>query len=229
MTSNIVESWNSVFKGTRNLPVTPIVQSTYYRLACLFAEKAQGAFVRVGSGDVFGEYCQNVLKDDIVKSHTRHVEHFDREMYTFSVCETVNYRKGRPMRTFKVDLQARWCDCGKYQALHLPCSHVIVACSSFHYDYTTLIPDVFKNENVYAICNKAFKVVHDKSYWPPYEGHKLFHNPNMQRLKKGQPNSTRIRTEMDEEVVERTPTPRRCGLCRHTGHIRRNCPSINNR
>jgi len=27
-------------------------------------------------------------------------------------------------------------------------------------------------------------------------------------LKKGHPNSTRIRTEMDEEVVERTPTPR---------------------
>jgi len=111
------------------------------------------------------------------------------------------------------------------EALHLPCSHVIAACSSFHYDYTTLIPDVFKNENVYVIYNKTFKIVHDKSYWPPYEGPKLFHNPNMQRLKKGRPNSTRIRTEMDEEVEERIPTPRLCGLCRHAGHIRRNCPT----
>ena len=82
MTSNIVESWNSVFKGTRNLPVTPIVQSTYYRLACLFADRAQKAFARVGSGDLFSEYCQNAIKDDIVKSNTHHVEQFDRERYT---------------------------------------------------------------------------------------------------------------------------------------------------
>ena len=229
MTSNIVESWNSVFKGTRNLPVTPIVQSTYYRLACLFADRAQKAFARVGSGDLFSEYCQNVIKDEIVKSNTHHVEQFDRERYTFSVRETVNYREGRRMGTFKVDLQAGWCDCGKFQALHLPCSHVIAACSSFHHDYTTLIPAVFKNESVYSIYNTAFKVVQDKSYWPPYDGPVLCHNPNMRRLKKGRPNSTRIRTEMDEEVVKKTPTPRQCGLCRHTGHIRRNCPSINNR
>jgi len=70
MTSNIFESWNPVFKGTRNLPVTPIVQSTYYRLACLFAKRAQGAFARIGSGDVFSLYCQNMLKDYIVKSNT---------------------------------------------------------------------------------------------------------------------------------------------------------------
>ena len=133
--------------------------------------------------------------------------------------------KGNWMSIFRSKMRVWQCDCGKYQALHLPCSHVIAACSSFHYDYTTLIPDVFKNENVYAIYNEAFKVVHDKSYWPPYEGPQLFHNPNMQRLKKGRPNSTRIRTEMDEEVEERIPTPRLCGLCRQPGHIRRNCPT----
>jgi len=51
----------------------------------------------------------------------------------------------------------------------------------------------------------------------------------LRRLKKGRPNSTRIRTEMDEEAVERALAPRQCGLCRHTGHIRKNCLSINNR
>ncbi|AES81456.1 hypothetical protein MTR_7g092950 [Medicago truncatula] len=78
--------WNSMFKGTRNLPVTFIVQSTYYRLVCLFAERAQGVFARVGSGDVFNEYCVNVVKDDI-NSNTYHVEQFFRKRYTFSVCE----------------------------------------------------------------------------------------------------------------------------------------------
>jgi len=52
------------------------------------------------------------------------------------------------MGTFKDDLQEGWCDCGKYQALHLSCSHVIAVCSSFHHDYTTLITVVLKNESV---------------------------------------------------------------------------------
>jgi len=119
MTNNFVESWDSVL-GTRNLHVTPIVQSTYYRLTCLFPERAQRVFARVGSGDVFSEYCKKANKNDIVKSNTHQIELFDREKYIFSVCEIVNYKEGRPMGTFKVDLQARWCDCGKYQALHLP-------------------------------------------------------------------------------------------------------------
>jgi len=71
------------------------------------------------------------------------------------------------MGTFRVDLQAGWCDCGKYQALHFPCYHVIVTCSSFHHDNTSLIPYVFKSECVYAIYNTTFKVIHNKSYWPP--------------------------------------------------------------
>jgi hypothetical protein len=149
-------------------------------------------------------------------------------MYTLSVRETVNYREGRPMETFNVNLQAGWCDCGKYQALHLPCSHVIVVCSSFHHDYTTLIPDVFKNENVYAIYN-SIQSSPRQELLAPYEGPELCHNQDMRRLKKGRPDSTQIRTEMDEEVEKRTPTPRLCGLCWHPDHIRRNCPTIKNR
>jgi len=134
MTTNIVESWNFVFKGTRNLPITAIVQSTYYRLGCLFADRAHKAYARVGCGDIFTEYCMDVIKEDLHKSNTHQVEQFDWERFTFSVSETINYREGRPMRSFKVDLQAGWCDCGRFQALHMPCSHVIAACSSFRHD-----------------------------------------------------------------------------------------------
>jgi hypothetical protein len=223
MTTNIVESWNNIYKGVRNLPITALVQSTYYRLACLFANRAQKAYARVGSGDPFTDHCMKEIQESVIKSNTHQVDQFDRQRYTFSVRETINYREGRPMGTFKVDLQAGWCDCGKFQALHLPCSHVIAACSSFRHDYRTLIPAVFTNESVYAIYNTRFEVVQDKSYWPPHEGPKLCHDPTMRRLKKGRPNSTRILTEMD--VVEKAP--RKCGLCSKTGHIRRNCPTVN--
>ena len=42
--------------------ITHIVQSTYYRLACLFADKAQKASTRVGSEDLFSEYYHNAIR-----------------------------------------------------------------------------------------------------------------------------------------------------------------------
>jgi len=101
------------------------------------------------------------------------------------------------------------CDYGKFQALHMHCSHVIAACSNFYHNYRTLILVVFKIRSVYTIYNIKFKVVHDMSYWPPHEGPKLFHDSAMWRLKKGRPNNTRTTTEMD--VAKKTP--RKCGLC----------------
>ncbi|KAK2381360.1 hypothetical protein QL285_068965 [Trifolium repens] len=52
----------------------------------------------------------------------------------FSVKELV-----RPAGTFRVDLDKQWCDCGLFQTLHYPCSHVIAACSHVHHDYMNYV------------------------------------------------------------------------------------------
>ncbi|XP_058741164.1 uncharacterized protein LOC131613519 [Vicia villosa] len=39
MTTNLVESMNGVFKGIRHLPITALVEATYYRMASLFAKR----------------------------------------------------------------------------------------------------------------------------------------------------------------------------------------------
>ncbi|XP_058783004.1 uncharacterized protein LOC131657649 [Vicia villosa] len=39
MTTNLVESMNGVFKGIRHLPITSLVEATYYRMASLFARR----------------------------------------------------------------------------------------------------------------------------------------------------------------------------------------------
>ncbi|CAK8561488.1 unnamed protein product [Lathyrus sativus] len=39
MTSNLVEAMNSVLKATRNLPITALVQSTYYQMGSLFGKR----------------------------------------------------------------------------------------------------------------------------------------------------------------------------------------------
>jgi hypothetical protein len=223
MTSNLVESMNNIYKGIRNMPISAMVKATYYRTAALFALRGHEAGATIGSGAQFAEKCMDLIKEEVSKSTTHEVTHFDRMGYTFSVRETIDHKEGMAKGEYKVDLQARWCDCGKFQALHMPCSHVIAACSSFSHDYSSYIDPVFRNERVYAVYNRSFNPVHHQSYWPPYVGFVLCPNLSTRRPKKGRPNTTRIRTEMDE--VEKVP--RKCKLCRGEGHYRTNCPNFN--
>jgi hypothetical protein len=219
MTSNLVESQNNVYKGIRGLPITAIVKASYYRLGALFAKRGHEASARVNSGEPFSENIMKFLKAEVIKSNSHSVTQFDRDRYTFSVRETIDHREGLPMGEYKVDLRSKWCDCGKFRALHLPCSHVIAACSSFSYDYKTFVDHKFTNECVYSVYNIHFDVVHHQQYWPTYVGSKVVPDSAMRRAKKGRPPITRIRTEMD--VVENEG--RKCGICRMTGHSRKNC------
>jgi len=140
------------------------------------------------------------LKAEVIKSNSYQVTQFDRDRYTFSVHETINHREGLPMGEYKVDLQSKWRDCGKFRVLHLPCSHVIAACFSFSYDYKIFIDQKFTNECVYFVYNIPFDVVHHQQHWPTYVDSKVVSDSAMRRAKKGRPTITRIRTEMD--VVE---------------------------
>ncbi|XP_004490392.1 uncharacterized protein [Cicer arietinum] len=146
------------------------------------------------SGHVYTETCINFMKLEISKSNNHRVDSFDRSNHTFMVHEIIVLREGRPIGHFSVNISNKWCDCGKYEAKHMPCSHVIAACFSIQYNYWSLIPDVYKVETVLKVYDEAFQPIPNKRYWPQYEGVKLCHNPLMQRVKKGRPKSKRIRT-----------------------------------
>nr|XP_004490342.1 uncharacterized protein LOC101515388 [Cicer arietinum] len=135
--------------------------------------------------------------------------------------ETVVPREGRPIGHFSVNLPNKWCDCGNYQAKHMPCSHVIAACSNIKYDFWSFIPDVYKVETVLKVYDEAFPPIKNKGYWPKYEGVKVCHNPLMQKVKKGRPKSKHIKTKMD--TTERVP--RKYRLCWVSDHTRKHCPN----
>jgi hypothetical protein len=77
------------------------------------------------------------------------------------VQETEDPHEGRPMDHFKVDLKEKWCDRGKFRALHLPCSHVIGACSHARLAYQEHIDDVYKIATVYALYDNTFPITQD--------------------------------------------------------------------
>lgn len=70
--------------------------------------------------------------------------------------------------------------------------------------------------------NNHFPVVENEDYWPTYQGEIVWHNENMQRKKKGRPNSKRIKIEMDmtNKMV------RLCSSCCHHGHNCTNGPNV---
>jgi len=62
----------------------------------------------------FAKKCMDMIKEEVTKSTTHQVTHFDRMGYIFFVRETIDHKEGMAKGEYKVDIQARWCDCGKF-------------------------------------------------------------------------------------------------------------------
>ncbi|XP_050897911.1 uncharacterized protein LOC127104800 [Lathyrus oleraceus] len=166
MTTNLAESMNSVLKSTRNLPITALVKSTYYRMGTLFRKRGHDWTKMLGSGKLFTENCMKGIKEEVIKSNSHTVMQFDRERFCYLVHETVHHSDGRPTTHYNVDLQNLTCECGRFQTFHVPCSHVIAACSSLRQDYSVHIADVFKVVNVFKVYEESFIGIPTETSWP---------------------------------------------------------------
>ncbi|CAK8532597.1 unnamed protein product [Lathyrus sativus] len=186
-------------------------------MGSLFGKRGHKWTKMLSPGKVFTDGCNKGMVDEVAKANTHNVMQFDRERFCFMVQEKINYNDGRPTGTFSIDLRNRLCDCGKFQAFQLPCSHVIVACSSIRQDYTIHIPEVFTVLNAFKVYKESFLGLPHEENWPKYEGFTLCNDDSMRRNKKERPTNSRIRNEMDDAEKEK----RRCGICREIGHMRR--------
>jgi hypothetical protein len=226
MTTNISECVNNVLRGVRNLPISPIVQATYYRSTELFVKRGSEARAMMTSGKIYSDKVMDNLAKERAISNTHQVYIHNRGQSIFSVLELVRPQSGRPTGTFMVDLDKKWCDCGEFQALHYPCSHVIAACSKIHHDFMMYVSPCYTLQYVYNVYQVEFQPVPHQSYWPEYDGIELCHNPIMRRDPKGRPQSARIHTEMDQRESSRHP--KRCSICRNEGHNKKKCPNNTN-
>lgn len=120
----------------------------------------------LASGQVFIDNFNKGMVEDASKANIHNVMQFDREKFYFMVHEKINQNDGLPTGTFDIDLRKQWCDCGKFQAFHLPCSHVIATCYSIHHEYSIHIPDVFKILNVFKVYKESFLGLPHEENWP---------------------------------------------------------------
>ncbi|XP_050888797.1 uncharacterized protein LOC127093954 [Lathyrus oleraceus] len=176
----------------------------------------------LGSSRMYIDNCMNGTEEEVIKSNSHTVMQFDHQRFCFLVQEIVHHNDDRPTTHYNVDLRNLTCECGRFQTFHVPCSHVITACSSIRQDYSMHIADVFKVVNVFKVYEESFLGILTETTRPQYEGDTLCHNESMRRKKKGRLNSCRIRTEMDNVKKEK----RRCGICREIGHMHRKCSNM---
>ncbi|KAL1291417.1 hypothetical protein AAHE18_20G199200 [Arachis hypogaea] len=220
MTTNIFECVNFVLKGTRNLPITALVKSTYGRLAELFVIRGQSAEAQLGSGHRFCQTLVKAIESDLKDSRCFTVILFDRHQSEYTIAEmtaTGNFSLG----TYRVFLRDRTCDCGYFQTLHYPCCHAIACCAHSRLDWATYVHEVYTITEVFNVYRMGFLPPIPKGLWPPYNSPTVVPDPNMRRVREGRPRYTRICNTMDEADTTR---PKRCGLCRQTGYTRRSCP-----
>ncbi|XP_028201792.1 uncharacterized protein LOC114385968 [Glycine soja] len=214
MTTNLSEFVNSMFKNTRHLSVSSLVEETYFKTTQLFANRSRQTQAMINSGSQYSEVVFDAMNSSQQQSNTHIVNEFDRHNHTFIITKTQSpLETPRPPGRFRVMLQSQKCDCGEYQAKHLLCSHVMAAYKSVNVDPMTHVPMLFTLQHILHIYDNSFGLLPHESMWQEYEGDQWGLDPKRKRTAKGRPVSTRILTKMDEDENER-PRRKKCGLCR---------------
>ena len=163
LTTNLAKIINYVLKKTRNLPISSIVLAMYTRCNTYFTKRGRQITTMVSAAHVYSEYATNFLQDADSKSNMHQVIEFDKNTTRFRVKEMVNPREVRPTGKFVVRLKERWCDCEKFQKIHLPCSHVIATCKHAYHDFTMYISSHYRVDVVMKVYDNLFvELIHEE-------------------------------------------------------------------
>ncbi|XP_025662060.1 uncharacterized protein [Arachis hypogaea] len=155
MTTNISECVNYVLKGTRNLPVTSLVKSTYGRLAELFVVRGQMAEAQLGTGHEFCQALVKAIERNMRDSRCFTATLYDRHQSEYTVAETTPTRNFS-FGSYRVSLKDHTCDCGYFQALHYPCCHAIVCCAHSRLNWTSNVHEVYRMRDVFNVYKQGF-------------------------------------------------------------------------
>ena len=132
--TNISEVLNKVLKGVCAMPISAIVEYTFYKVNSYFVHRWEKANQQIASRpnqDLWGKGAMKLLTKAGKAAAGMSAELFDPTTYVYSVRTATALTVGGEMtggRIYKVDLTSATCTCCVPQLLHVPCSHMIAAC-----------------------------------------------------------------------------------------------------
>ena len=142
MTTNILEVFNSVLKGAQSLPVTALVQLTFFRLNGYFFARREVGSNRLASTEQFTPYVDAQIQGRVVKAGLMEIVLYDHEKGLFHV-------KSRRGRTHRVTLHEKTCTCVKTLIYGFPCSHIISACQHRCVDFRLFVDSYYTTQSYY--------------------------------------------------------------------------------
>ena len=100
MTTNISEVFNSVLKGACSLPVTALVQLTFFRLNGYFVARRELGANRLASAEQFTLYVDAQIQGRVVKAGSMEIVFYNHVKGLFHV-------KSRRGRTYRLNLHEK--------------------------------------------------------------------------------------------------------------------------
>jgi hypothetical protein len=216
MTTNLVECINSTLKVARFLPITALVQTTYWRCTELFSNKIEQLSAEKAAGNgVPQRIREEIQKRSLTNGHWG-VVISSRADQQFVV---IDYAKNEQ---FKVSLLERFCDCGDFQVDRYPCEHALPCIAKLNVRWIQYVDEVYTLHKICQVWARPFTPIGHRRTWPVFNDYTLCANIEMERKAKGRPKSNRFPNEMDGFGTRRR---KRCALCRDLGHTSSHCPN----
>ena len=129
MTTNIVECLNEMLKGAQMLPITTLVQLTFYRCVSYFDTRRGEIRATMTSGDMYTEYAVNKFTRVEANASGHIVSIISRNNQMLKVIIALHgFHMDKGHNKQVVKLNEGTCSCNKWQSFGIPCSHVLAVC-----------------------------------------------------------------------------------------------------
>ena len=192
MTTNLSECFNGALKGARSLPITAMVQYTFYKVSSYFDDRRNKTLEQLEEGQEWCKYAYDKFEanQEKVKFHMVRRMSAQQRLYTVETQSTL-LNTGRGAHTHRASLVDRACTCGKWEANKIPCSHLIPVCAKYNHNATEFMDHFYRMEERYHNYELIFQPLKDRLEWPePQERRIVMPNPRL-ICEKGRPKSTK--------------------------------------
>ena len=134
-------------KGVCFLPITTLVEFTFYRVNDYFFKRRENAKVWLIGGSKYTLHATRIITRNTEKTNFHEIVAFDYRRGLFQVKTGRGNRgsaKGGKIQS--VDLRERKCTCNKPSIYHLTCSHVLAVCIKRHLLYECFVGSCYTTE-----------------------------------------------------------------------------------
>ena len=190
MTTNMSEGINNVLKGVRSLPISAIIEFTFYKCNFFSIDRWTKAQADIDDKQVWGAEAAKQLEKGGLKSAGHTGVLFDPTSLVYEVKSansTIVGGETSSGRVRKVDLSAVTCTCALPQLSHMPCSHMITACRIRRVDYHSekYLSPIYAKSAVLRTWAARYEPILDPSEWPPFNGPDYVPNSSLKMTRVG--------------------------------------------